>query len=258
MLISYVLLSQFLTHISLKNENIVKISNDETIKMEYALVNEDLGADFDGKRYSLGSDFVTLINQDSQNRWETTSRNIADAGIESGQFDAKIVIPQNFSENILSLQSVSPEKATIEYQVRDGQNAMSNQQIQEQVHLILRDLNQRVVQMYFSSVISNLSEAQFNVTGIIEEDTEYQTNLQTKIQTPFKELPGNFTSVLDTTSILSEENKIFDIEQKAFVSAVSDLMESNNSELESQIQTSKGVSESVGNYTEEANKKIEE
>ena len=258
MLISYVLLSQFLTHISLKNENIVKISNDETIKMEYALVNEDLGADFDGKRYSLGSDFVTLINQDSQNRWETTSRNIADAGIESGQFDAKIVIPQNFSENILSLQSVSPEKATIEYQVRDGQNAMSNQQIQEQVHLILRDLNQRVVQMYFSSVISNLSEAQFNVTGIIEEDTEYQTNLQTKIQTPFKELPGNFTSVLDTTSILSEENKIFDIEQKAFVSAVSDLMESNNSELESQIQTTKGVSESVGNYTEEANKKIEE
>lgn len=258
MLVSYVLLSQFLTNISLKNENIVKISNDEKVKMEYALVNEDLGANFEGKRYALGSDFVTLINQDSQNRWETTSRNIADAGIESGQFDAKIIIPQNFSENILSLQSISPEKAMIEYQVREGQNAISNQQIQEQVNLILRDFNQRVVQMYFSSVISNLSEAQLNVNEIIEEDSGSHTNLQTKIQTPFKELPGNFTTVLDTTSILSEENKIFDIEQKAFVSAISDLMESNNSELESQIQTTKTTKESISSYTEEANKKIEE
>ena len=258
MLVSYVLLSQFLTNISLKNENIVKISNDEKVKMEYALVNEDLGADFEGKKYALGSDFVTLINQDSQNRWETTSRNIADAGIESGQFDAKIIIPQNFSANILSLQSIAPEKAMIEYQVREGQNAVSNQQIQEQVNLILRDFNQRVVQMYFSSVISNLSEAQLNVNEIIEEDSDSQTNLQTKIQTPFKELPSNFTTVLDTTSILSEENKIFDIEQKAFVNAVSELMESNNSELENQIQTTKTTKESIGSYTEEANKKIEE
>lgn len=258
MLVSYVLLSQFLTNISLKNENIVKISNDEKVKMEYALVNEDLGANFEGKWYALGSDFVTLINQDSQNRWETTSRNIADAGIKSGQFDAKIIIPQNFSENILSLQSMSPEKAMIEYQVREGQNAISNQQIQEQVNFILRDFNQRVVQMYFSSVISNLSEAQLNVSEIIDEDSNSQSNLQTKIQTPFKDLPGNFTSVLDTTSILSEENKVFDIEQKAFVSAISDLMESNNSELETQIQTTQTTKESISSYTEEANKKIEE
>ena len=34
--------------------------------MQYALVNEDKGAVFEGKNYSLGSDFVTLINKDSK------------------------------------------------------------------------------------------------------------------------------------------------------------------------------------------------
>lgn len=67
--------------------------------MQYALVNEDKGAVFEGKNYSLGSDFVTLINKDSKNRWETTTRNIATAGVESGQFDAQIIIPQDFLKN---------------------------------------------------------------------------------------------------------------------------------------------------------------
>ncbi len=77
--------------------------------MQYVLVNEDRGADFEGQQYLLGTDFVTLINKDTANRWETTTRNIATAGLENGQFDAKIIIPQDFSENYY-LYKVSIQK----------------------------------------------------------------------------------------------------------------------------------------------------
>lgn len=120
------LLLLFFIHLGFKDENVTRSSKDQTTKMQYALVNEDKGASFEGKRYALGSDFVTLINKDTANRWETTTRNIATSGVENGQFDAQIIIPQDFSEKLLSLQAVSPEQASVEYQVRDGQNELTN------------------------------------------------------------------------------------------------------------------------------------
>lgn len=149
----------FFIYLGFKDDNVTISTTDPTGKMQYALVNEDKGAVFEGKNYSLGSDFVTLINKDSKNRWETTTRNIATAGVESGQFDAQIIIPQDFSEKLLSLQSINPEKALIEYQVRDGQNEITNQMIQDNVNTILMDFNQRIIQMYFSSIVGNLFEA---------------------------------------------------------------------------------------------------
>lgn len=122
-----VLLLSSLVYFGFKDKNMVRVANDQSSKMQYVLVNEDKGASFEGKYYSLGTDFVTLINKDTTNRWETATRDIATSGVENGQFDAQIIIPQDFSEKILSLQAIAPEKAQIEYQVRDGQNEITNQ-----------------------------------------------------------------------------------------------------------------------------------
>ncbi len=63
----------FFLYLGFKDDNVTISTTDSTGKMQYALVNEDKGAVFEGKNYSLGSDFVTLINKDSKNRWETTT-----------------------------------------------------------------------------------------------------------------------------------------------------------------------------------------
>ena len=56
----------FFIYLGFKDENVTISTTDPTGKMQYALVNEDKGAVFEGKNYSLGSDFVTLINKDSK------------------------------------------------------------------------------------------------------------------------------------------------------------------------------------------------
>lgn len=56
----------FFLYLGFKDENVTISTTDLTGKMQYALVNEDKGAVFEGKNYSLGSDFVTLINKDSK------------------------------------------------------------------------------------------------------------------------------------------------------------------------------------------------
>lgn len=232
-----ILFLSILSHIGFKSDTIQQTSNEKVTKMQYVLVNEDKGTLFEGKKYSLGTDFVTLINQDTANRWETTTRDIANRGVTDGQFDAQIIIPQDFSERLLSLQSINPEKALVEYQVREGQNEITNQAIQVKVNDILKDFNQRIVQMYFSSIVGNLSEAQQNVNQIVGLETDHKNNLEKTIYLPFKEVPTNFSNVIDTASILAEDNKMFTSEQQAFVQSVKQLMESNNTGLEANSQS---------------------
>lgn len=246
----------FFAYIGFKEKSIITSTASPTTKMQYVLVNEDRGADFEGQQYLLGTDFVTLINKDTANRWETTTRNIATAGLENGQFDAKIIIPQDFSEKLLSLQSINPEKAIIEYQVRDGQNEITNQMIEEQVNQILTNFNQRVVQMYFSSIVGNLSEAQQNVNKMTNTHSNYQQNLENSIYQPFQNISDNYASVLDSTSILDTTNSAFKAQQQAFVDSVQSLLERNNTSLEETHKETENVQETIVDYTKETNEKI--
>lgn len=257
LVVGSILLLSLLSYIGFKSENVQQATNEKTTKMQYVLVNEDKGTTFEGKKYSLGTDFVTLINQDNQNRWETTTRDIATRGIQEGQFDAQIIIPQDFSERLLSLQSISPEKALVEYQVREGQNEVTNQAIQTKVNDILKDFNQRIVQMYFSSIVGNLSDAQQNVNQMVGLENTHQSTLEKDIYLPFKDVPTNFTSVTETASILDEENKVFTKEQEAFVEAVKSLMETNNNGLEENSKSTEEVQKSVNEYADEANDKLD-
>lgn len=254
--VASLLLLSFLGYLGLMNDRTTNQNSVSSHRMQYALVNEDKGATFEGKRYSLGNDFVTLINKDTNNRWETTTRNIAMSGVESGQFDAQIIIPQDFSEKLLSLQAIAPEKAEIEYQVRDGQNEMTNQMIQNQVNNILKEFNQRVIKMYFSSIVGNLVEAQQSVNQIVNTQQGQQTNLENGIYTPFKEIPTSYTDVLNTASILDENNKLFTTEQEAFVNSVQSLLDSNNENLEATSETAEETKQSIEEYSKEANEKI--
>ncbi|MGM0214453.1 type VII secretion protein EsaA [Enterococcus sp. AZ109] len=251
------LVAILLLYFGLKDENLRKVTEDQNSKVTYVLVNEDIGATFENKQYVLGRDFVTLINQDSENNWQTTTRSVADAGIDSGQFDAVIYIPQNFSERLLNLQSVEPDQATINYRVSEGQNEITNQTIQLKVNDILKDFNQRIVQMYFSSIVGNLAEAQRNVNTIVQGDKATHTTLETNVQVPFKELPTGFSSVLDVSSILNEDNERFLVEQKSFVESVNQLMQSNIDSINNTSESTEDMKTTVDDFTEEVNKKIE-
>lgn len=253
-----ILLVAVLLFFGLKDDNLRKAAEDQTSQVTYALVNEDKGAKFENRQYILGRDFVTLINNDLDHNWQTTTRSVADAGLSDGQFDAVIYIPQNFSERLLDLQSIEPDQAVVDYQVSKGQNELTNQAVQIKVDSILKEFNQRIVQMYFSSIVGNLSEAQRNVNTIVQGDKETHTTLASEIQNPFKELPENFSSVLDVSSILDADNERFTAEQKSFVDSVNQLLDSNNEGLQGSSDSLETTKETVDEFTEDVNKKIEE
>ena len=174
----------------------VRLATVHGSHINYVLVNEDLGGYFNDAHYNFGAEFVNVINQDTELRWQTASRSVAEAGFRSGTFDVMIIIPQNFTERLLTLQSFTPEQAQITYEVRLGYNEIANMAISEQVSSILDDFNQRIIRMYFSSILGNLFDAQLNVGAMIDDEQNRHSIFLDDIREPFYALPDYFTEVL--------------------------------------------------------------
>lgn len=222
-----------LLYFAFKDPSITQVIEKNTNQTKYVLVNEDDGQNFEGVPYNLGSDFVTSISQDTKNHWETANRNTAEIGLENGQYDAMIVIPKDFSKNILSLQSISPDKAKIEYKIRDGQTQITNQAIQNNVNSVLYDFNKRIVQMYFSSIVGSLAEAQQNLNNMMDVDSKSKEFLQSKIQEPFQTFPQSINGISSLATAMQSNTDDVEASQKDFLDSIKNMTQSDYSSSDS-------------------------
>lgn len=213
-----------LSYLALGTPQVKKAVDQEEDTINYVLVNEDTGTTFNGKEYDLGKDFVDRINQDSEHLWQTETRSVAEAGFRSGAYDAVIMLPQDFSKKLLSLESQTPERAQITYKVSGGENALANAAVRQKVGQIINDFNQNIIQMYFSSVLNNLFEAQRNVATIVAGQEDTRTGLTRNVHDPFQNLPNSFHSVVDHTTNLAAANQNWQNQQNDFTEQTQELL----------------------------------
>ena len=203
-------------------------------RISFVLVNEDTGATFNGVDYHFGSDFVLLVNQDTQNRWQTTSRSVAEAGLNSGNFDVLVLLPQNFSTNLLSLESLAPEQAMITYEIRMGNDELTNLLITTQVNQVLADFERRIVQMYFSSILENLQTAQANVGAMIGNEQRRHAFFVDHVQAPFTDIPVVLFENIDDALFLAMETYGWQGQRLAFNDWVDEFLTNAGTRLISQ------------------------
>ena len=205
--IGAIVLTVSLLYLAIDSDNVRSATALGTNSVSYVFVNEDLGATFNGVSHNFGAEFVNVISQDDENRWQTASRSVAEAGFRTGTFDVMIILPQNFSERLLSLESFSPEQAQIIYEVRLGYNELANMAIREQVSAVLDDFNMRIIQMYFSSILGNVFNAQLNVGAMINDEQNRHSLFVDGIRSPFHMLPDVFSRAITDALFLESETE---------------------------------------------------
>ncbi|MDR1018711.1 MAG: type VII secretion protein EsaA, partial [Lachnospiraceae bacterium] len=235
MIIVTILAVLFLMYLAFGSSQVHKVGNESSTNLHYVLVNEDLGGNFNNKNYRLGDLFVKRIYGDTSNSWKTTSRSVANAGFKDGTYDVEIIIPQNFSKDLLSLAAFNPNKAQIEYHIKPGINSLVNSNIEKRVGEILNQFNQSIVQMYFSSILSNISDAQRNVLNIVANENDNKKTLVTNINNPFKTYPVNLQSILGEESTLASTNKSWQDSQNAFTSSTTNMLNTFSTGLNGKV-----------------------
>lgn len=206
----------FLIYLGFATEATRNATLDTGHGIRFVLVNEDLGGTFNGFNYHLGAEFVSLVNQDMENDWQTASRGVAEAGLRSEIFDVMVILPQNFTERLLALESFNPEAAQIEYAIRLGQNDITNALVHEQVSQVLDGFNQRIVQMYFSSILGSLFDAQLNVSEMVSDEESRHDTFIEGIEAPFSDIPSRFSIAVSSANALDSANESWRTNQNSF------------------------------------------
>ncbi|NEG24504.1 type VII secretion protein EsaA, partial [Lactobacillus murinus] len=242
-----------LVWLGLKNRSVVR--HDENAqannKVRYVLVNQDNGAKFNGKEYNLGGDFLKLVSRDKEHEWQTAPFDMADAGMNDGTYDVEVVIPENFSSRILALQSTDPKQAGISYRVRKGQNEITNQVVGRNVDNLINYFNNRVVRMYFSSLVGNLRSAQVAMQRGADQQKNQVSDLSSQVQAPFHGLNDQFATIFGTASVLDEDRQASVQADEAFSHSVQTLLQGLDQDLTSNNEAEQAARTSLHDKLEE-------
>lgn len=93
--------------------------------IQVAIANEDKGADSEQMSLDAGQNIVDNLKKNDQLGWKFVDAKEAKMGVKSGKYYAAIVIPDNFSESLLSILSGDIKQPELDYYINEKKNAIA-------------------------------------------------------------------------------------------------------------------------------------
>ena len=126
--------------------------------MPVALVNLDRGAeDAAGHEVRAGEDLVGELLDSGDVAWVETDRATADSGLASGDFALIVQIPENYSEQVASLEGDEPERAQIQVISDGSQNVLATREGAQVMRQVQQRLRGELGEDYLVSVLNDVN-----------------------------------------------------------------------------------------------------
>ncbi|MBD3921531.1 YhgE/Pip domain-containing protein [Paenibacillus sp. PR3] len=86
-----------------------------TNELPVAVVNEDVGAELNGKQLALGSELVDNLKDNDKFKWAFVDKDEAEAGVKDGRYYLALEIPSDFSKEATTLMDAEPTPSKLTY-----------------------------------------------------------------------------------------------------------------------------------------------
>ena len=130
-------------------------SNTGGIKV--AVANEDAGTKLEGITTNLGNEIVTNLKGNDQIGWQFVDRYDALQGVQAGDYYAAIIIPQDFSENMVSVLKGDIHRPTIEYYINEKKNAIAPKITDKGVSAVQQEVNESFLEEVTQALVAGLN-----------------------------------------------------------------------------------------------------
>ncbi|EZP74956.1 hypothetical protein H839_15673 [Parageobacillus genomosp. 1] len=144
---------------------------------QIAVVNEDLGADYDKKTYEFGKEIIPALDDASNYQWSVVNRSQAEKGLADGQYDAVVYLPSDFSRNILTFNEKQPLKATVQYKIQPNLEAKNRERVQRELEAAKNTINQKMSTLYWSYVGQAIEDIRKKFSAILEKEIAFQKTM---------------------------------------------------------------------------------
>ena len=129
-----------------------------TSNLEVAVVNEDLGYASNGTNYNVGNMLVNELKNNTNFKWQFVDETTGLNGVKNGKYYAVLIIPSNFSQQLLSIQTSNPQQAQIQYIVNDKTNPIAPRLTNAGVDAIQSQINGEIVKTVDGIIFGKLSD----------------------------------------------------------------------------------------------------
>lgn len=140
--------------------------NTGNLKVAVASVDEGYEGSLIPLQINMGDQVLTSLRSNSQLDWVFTGRKKAIDGVKSGKYYAAIVIPKDFSSNMMSIFSENIQKPSITYYSNAKENAIAPKVTDKGASAIQRQVNEVFVETISDTVITAFKA----VTNVADQD----------------------------------------------------------------------------------------
>ena len=139
--------------------------------LKVAIVNQDEGTEYKYQDLKLGDKVVQNLKENTALDWQFVTKKRAENGLKSGEYYAIILIPKNFSKDLVSVTQENVTKATIDYTVNEKLNAIAPKITDKGAGTIQQKINDALVETVSKVSLSALGGVA-NVMGDMDPKLE--------------------------------------------------------------------------------------
>ena len=165
--------------------------------IQVAIANEDKGADSEQMSLDAGQNIVDNLKKNDQLGWKFVDAKEAKKGVRSGKYYAAIVIPDNFSESLLSILSGDIKQPKLDYYINEKKNAIAPKITDTGASTIQHEINDTFTSVAAESISELLSKEAGELSGKVSEGNS-----------------SLIKAIADTRKNLDEYNKVLENFQK--------------------------------------------
>lgn len=182
-----------------------------TANIKIAVANNDAGTENDMLgNLDVGGQIVDALKENDSLGWVFVSEDKAISGVKSGEYYAAIVIPDNFSESMVSFLSGKIEQPEFDYYLNEKKNAIAPKITDTGANTIQQQVNTEFVSAAAGTVADILNGS---VSGIGTKLDDVQNDILTKISTvsdnlkEYEKALDSFNKTVDSSNKLIEKSK---------------------------------------------------
>ena len=133
---------------------------ENTGNVEFAIANEDLGSEYNGEKVDVGAKLVTSLKDNHDFKWVFVSSDELRRGVHNGTYYAGMIIPQNFSESVVSITTGNPHSAELEYIVNQKTSPVGAKLTDAASKAVYNKLNAEIVSFIDVAALGKLGQLQ--------------------------------------------------------------------------------------------------
>ncbi|KQL18601.1 YhgE/Pip domain-containing protein [Cytobacillus solani] len=171
---------------------------DHLADLPVAIVNQDKGADFEGKELQLGNELVDKLKESGDFNFKFVNKEEGYKDLKNQKYYMLIEIPSEFSSNATTLLDDHPEKLKLVYVPNESYNFLSSQIGETAIEKIKSSISEKITETYAETMFDKVTE--------LADGMGQASDGASKINDGAAELKDGSSLIYDKLSLLADKS----------------------------------------------------